>query len=295
MAKRLSFYGVVFLLIFVFFSCKSTSKGFAVNPLDLLDSQNNFYLAVPKTADPELIKTVIKNNVPDMADKDINTALSRIDKIYVGLLSSRNIYSYQCSASCNIPVSFLPSIFTKKRGFSRTKYEKNSLAGNKVFDIYSSKSVSLSVPASNTMCMGRDITGMIDAYVSLSETGILETENTESSLTIEQKEFLDGSDNEIRFVTSNPSSFLAMLTGVNLDMKLNSVAGEFSVSTEKPDCYVLNLEFNFKEKKFVKAGRALLSLAFGLSNSSTELISDTVFRINGVIIGKDTILKLLTI
>lgn len=299
-AERLFPCGLVFLLVFLFFSCKSTPKGFAVNPLDLLDSQNNFYLAVPKAADPELVKTVIKNNASDVSDKDINTALSRIDKIYVGLLSSRNIHSYQCAASCNIPVNFLPSVFTKKRGFSRTKYERNGINGKRTFDIYSSKDVNISVPDSNTMCVGRDLTGMLDSYASLSETGILpEAEDSDSvsqnSLSVEQKEYLDGAVNEIRFITSNPSSFLSMLTGVNLDMKLNSVTGEMSLSDEKPDCYVLDLHFKFKEKKFVKAGRALLSLAFGLSNSSTELISDTEFRVNGVIIGKETVLKLLTI
>jgi len=270
------------------FACKSAPAVYQVEPLDLLDSENAFFLAVPKSVDPSLIEQVIRDNVPNISDKNVNQIVERLDKLYVGLMSNKKTTTYQCAVSCNIPTSFVPNIFSKKNGFSHTEY-KPALTK---FDIYSNETITVSVPDSNLLLMGRNIPIMLDSYVEYKNNGYLEN----AALLDDEYhyDFLKGCRDEIRFFANKPQSFLTILTGVNLDLKLEWVDGSMKRDPKNEDQYIMDLCFNFKNSKFVKAGKAVLTLAFGLTDSSNEMDSPTVLRISGIKIKKNQIYKLLT-
>ena len=283
-------WGAVSLLI-LFFSCKSAPEGFQVNPLDLLDNENAFFLAVPKEADPELVAGIIKNNIPDISDKDVKTALDHINKAYIGLSSSKKVTTYQCAVSCNIPKAFVPNIFSRKKGFSKTIFE----AGTRSFDIYNNDSLNVSVPDGTTLVLGRNVPSMLEVYESLWENGI-KTSSTENSFPDKKHyEYLSSCTNEIRFFANKPQSFLTLLTGVNLDLKLQWVSGAMRKDVNNSSQYLLDLNFNFKNTKFVKAGKAILTLAFGLTDSFAESDSPTELSISGIKLNKKQIYKLLTL
>lgn len=289
MVKRLfNIWGAVSLLV-LSFSCKSAPGRFKVNPLDLLDNDNAVFLAVPKNADPELITEIIKNNVPDISDKDTKTALDHIDKAYIGLSGSKKNTTYQCAASCNIPKAFVPNIFSKKKGFTQTVYK----TGNRSYDIYNNDSLSISVPEGSTLILGRNVPSMLDVYENISETGFNSSEE-ESVLDDFHYNFLTTCTDEIRFFANKPQTFLTVLTGVNLDLKLQWVRGTMKLDPNNADQYLLDLDFNFKNQKFVKAGKALLSLAFGLTDSSSGLDSPTELSISGIKLNKKQVYKILT-
>lgn len=291
MVKRLfSFWGAVSLLI-LFFSCKSAPKGFQVNPLDLLDNENAFFLAVPKAADPELVTNIIKTNVPDISDKDVKTALDHIDKAYIGLSSNKKVTTYQCAVSCNIPKAFIPNIFSRKKGFSKTVFE----TGTRSFDIYNNDTLNISVPDGTTMVLGRNVPAMLEVYESLWENGIDVSLSENSFLDEKHYEYLSSCTDEIRFFANKPQSFLTLLTGVNLDLKLQWVSGAMRKDLKNPNQYLLDLNFNFKNTKFVKAGKAVLTLAFGLTDSFTDSDSPTELSVTGIKLNKKQIYKLLTL
>jgi len=292
--KRLfSLWGAV-LLFSLLFSCKSSPSGYKVNPLDLLAPDNSFYMTVPKTVDPSLLEKVMKDNIPDISDKDIETALNRIDKAYIGLTNNKKTSTYQCAVSCNIPKSFVPNIFSKKKGFSKTVYtsEKSPL---RKFDIYSNEEITVSVPDSSLLLLGRGIPAMLDTYVELSETGAGSSAEESLFVSNEDKyEYLSSASDEIRFFANNPQTFLTMFTGVNLDLKLKCVSGAMKPDPESEDQYIMDLVFDFKNTKFIKAGRALLSLAFGLTDSTNEMNSPTELSVSGVKLSKKQVYKLIT-
>ena len=67
-------------------------------------------------------------------------------------------------------------------------------------------------------------------------------------------EFLNGAENEIRFCANKPQSFLTILTGAKLDLKLKEVSGVFVQDEKHENQYILDLRFLFKNEKYLKAG-----------------------------------------
>ncbi|MCQ2573694.1 MAG: hypothetical protein MJ182_07350 [Treponema sp.] len=293
MVKRLfNFWGAVSLLILVF-SCKSASSGFPVNPLELFDEENGFFIVVPKQADISLIQNVISENFSDLSEKDLETALSRIEKAYIGLANNKSTSTYQCAVSCNIPVNFAPKIFSPKKGFSKTEYisEYNS---SKKYNIFSSESLNVSLPSSEILLLGRNVPGMIENFVHLEQDGYLPGEENDLKMEDTVFHFLDGAYDDIRFYANKPQNFLSMLLGVNLDLKLQWVKGIMKPDPLNENQYILDLTFNFKNIKYVKAGKVLLSIAFGLTDSVSQMDSPTELTISGIKLNKKQVYKLIT-
>ena len=279
------FLGAV-LLFSLFFACKSSPETVQVNPLELLDENNALYMAVPKEADPELLEFILKSNVKGLSDKDAGNIVSRINKVYCGFSNSKKNRMFQCSVSGNIPLGIVSKVFNRKSGFSKTVYENPDGSS---FDIYNHEDFTCSFPDGKTFVAGRNITGMLDKYESLSRG----KDVSEPVLEDQFFNFLSSCHNTICFYANKPKSFLTMLTGVNLDLKLNYVTGEIRQDKEKDSQYLLDMSFDFKNERFAKAGKAVLTLAFGLTDSVTEMDSTTTLVIREIKINKKQLYKLL--
>ena len=83
------------------------------------------------------------------------------------------------------------------------------------------------------------------------------------------------------------------LKDYNLDLKLFDVQGAFFTDENFPSQYVLDITFNFKNSKYLKAGKTLLTLAFGLTDSQSITINDNSLEIKGIKISKEQLYKLL--
>ena len=116
-----------------------------------------------------------------------------------------------------------------------------------------------------------------------------------SDLSDELVDYLKGSENEIRFYANKPQSFLTILTGANLDLRLIDVKGSFVTDPKHKNQYLLDLDFNFKNEKFLKAGKSLLTLAFGLTNSQEEVPQPNELKLNGIRIDKQQLYKILVL
>lgn len=279
------FLGAV-LLFSLFFACKSSPEGIQVNPLELLDENNALYMAVPKEADPELLEYILKSNINGLSDKDAGTVVSRINKVYCGLSTSKKKRTFQCAVSGNIPLGLVPKVFSRKSGFSKTVYQNPEGTS---FDIYNYEDFTCSFPDGKTFVAGRNLTGMLDKFESLSKG----EDVSEPVLEDQFFNFLSGCKNTICFYANKPQSFLTMLTGVNLDLKLNYVTGEIRQDKEKDSQYLLDMAFDFKNERFAKAGKAVLTLAFGLTDSINNMDSTTTLVIRGIKINKKQLYKLL--
>ena len=142
----------------------------------------------------------------------------------------------------------------------------------------------------------RDINTLLTNYDTIYTTAEPNYTGTEySPLEPELYNYLYEADSEIRFFANKPQSFLTILTGTNLDLKLINVSGSFICDTKHNDQYLLNLHFNFKNEKFLKAGKVLLTLAFGLTDSQSYIEGEDQLFINGIKIKKEQLYKLLVL
>jgi len=299
--KKLNFFKILllsFLSLFFFNGCKSLPQTSFVEPLDLLDKESFFYVSIPSQVDPDLINIILLNSVESLSQKDAELISSRIQHIYCGLIKNRQGTQIQASIQADVPTSFIPKVFSKKNGWTtKTITIQNQ---QREYVSYTNNSIDIAFPSSNIVCLGRGLPYMINTYDVLAHEPIEEITEpnaniNKSELPDELYDYLLNATDEIRFYANKPQSFLSVLTGANLDLKLVQVSGSFVVDQKHTSQYVLELNFDFKNEKYLRAGKGLLALAFGLANGQTEVIGNTKLVVKDIRIKKEQLYKILTV
>ncbi len=273
--------------------CKTVPVSRTVRAIELLDDESAFYIAIPSSADSDLVQKIIKSYVPSLSDSNAKMICEKIDTVYCGISNKKNHMDFQCVVSGNIPVNMMPKILTKKNGWETSKIiPQDSSTQYNLYSISNENfSIDMSFPSANLAVLGRDVPKMIGRYDFLSK---LPTDDFELNTIIEKNlaDFLNGAENEIRFCANKPQSFLTILTGAKLDLKLKEVSGVFVQDEKHENQYILNLKFMFKNEKYLKAGKTLLTLAFGLTNSQSIIVETDELQINGIKLDKNQLIKL---
>lgn len=287
----------LFAISFFFVAgCKSVPAARNVNAVELLDDKSAFYIAVPSSADSDLIERIIKSNVSGLSDSNAKIICEKIDKVYCGINRSKNSVEFQCVVDGNIPVNTMPKILSKKNGWTTDAFvPQNSANQYKIFNFSErNSSLDMAFPSQKLACVGRDVRDMISRYDFLRN---LPSDDYDLNVLVDKKlaEYLLGAKDEIRFYANKPQSFLTILTGVQLDLRLNEVRGAFTQDPKRKNQYLLNLRFDFKNEKYLKAGKSLLNLAFGLTNSTTVVAETNILEINEIKIDKNQLYKLLVL
>ena len=272
--------------------CKSAPAGRPVDPLELIDDKSSFYIAVPKAADTVLIQRIVSGFYPDVSDSEAQLISERVNKIYCGLNRSRNGTVIQAAIDGNVPKFSVSKLLNPKNGFLISDYIPNSSINN--YKIYKGD-LDFCFPSSRIACVGRNIEEMVDQYDFLINLPSEDFNTLYSKLDKELTSYLKGAETEIRFFANKPQSFLTILTGAQLDLKLIDVKGSFKTDPKHENQYLLDLSFRFKNGTFLKAGRTLLVLAFGLTNSQEEIIGDSELLIHDIRIDKQQLYKLLSL
>lgn len=286
-------FSILLVLISFLFGCKSVPQKTYVEPLNLLDNESTFYVAIPKSVDPELVKKIITTNVQDISEKDAELIASRIEKIYCGINKSKKGIELQGSIKANIPTSYVPKVFNKRNGWN----EGVVSGSTEDFKYYSNDFINIAFPSSNIVCIGRGMQYMLNTYDVLSNEISAEGDviKNKSELPDELYNYLLNANEDIRFYANKPQSFLSLLTGANLNLKLVDVSGAFIVDPSHENQYLLQLNFDFKNEKYLRAGKGLLALAFGLANGQTEIVGNTKLIVKDIKINKNQLYKILTI
>lgn len=275
-----------------FTGCKTLPVEKPVNALDLLDDESAFYIAIPNEVDPELVVRFLQNNIQNLSEKDAQLISSRIDNVYCGLNHKKNKTIIQIASDARIGDAVASKIFTAKNG-----WESNLVITTfkKTYNVYDRDNLELAFPSSDIALIGRDIPVMLNHLDNIrSLEGDLEA-LPPHLLDDQVYEYLNGAgaEKEIRFYAGRPQSFLTTLTGAQLDLKLDHVSGSFVCDPKYEGQYILKLDFKFKNETYMKAGRGLLTLAFGLTNSNCQLIGEDELIISDIKIAKKSLYKIL--
>lgn len=291
MRKR-SFLAVAVLSL-IFLGCKSMPSGTGrkVRAAELLDNSSGFYIAIPKSADADLIERIIKNSVTGISDSDVRLISGRIDKIYCGLNRRKNHVDIQAAIDASVPVRMIPRILSVRNGWDRHAYVAGS---SNQYDVYSYDSLEMAFPSAEICCIGRGMPFMLEKFDAISR---LPSDDSTALHEIPGNlfDYLEGAADEIRFYALTPQSFLTILTGTQLNLNLVEVRGCFAQDPKFQSQYILNLNFAFKNETMLKAGRAILMLAFGLTNSQGIEERGNELAIKGIKLDKNQLYKLLAL
>lgn len=281
---------ILFFLLLA--GCKSAPAGRPVDALELIDNQSSFYIAVPKAADNVLIERMITGFYEGASETDAKMIADHVNKVYCGLNRSKHGTEVQASIEGSIPSKMVPKLLNEKKGWVVSDFTPAKSINN--YKIYSGP-VEMTFPSPKLACIGRNLEGMLTKYDALAALPAEDTTALYSDLDEELTTYLKGAETDIRFYANKPQSFLTILTGAQLDLKLIDVKGSFTSDPKHTNQYFLTLDFQFKNGTFLKAGRTLLILAFGLTNSQEEIIGDSELIIHDIRIDKQQLYKLLSL
>ena len=290
------------MVSFFMAGCKSFPIGRPVNPVELLDGDSDIYISIPKAADSKFIKDIITKSVSGLSSSNLKMILDRTSKVFCGLKINGNSIAIQVVVEGDVPKAFIGSFFNKKNGWDIRSYSSDTSVISHM--IYSSHGIDLSFPSDMAVCLGHNVEGMLDRYnmLAYSDIDILtaplvnnggsESDSSEVILADSIGDFLSESNSEIRFYAKNPLAFLSLLTGLNLDLKLIDIKGGCAVNSENPEQYTFNIYMNFKDMKYLKAGRAILGFAAGISRSQTEIVDNNGLKIIDINFDRKLLYKL---
>lgn len=275
----------------IFFACRtlhlSGAVHPAVHPLDLLSNDSHFYVKLPRAADSELVIRLLQSAIPSIDERSAKFIASRIHTLYAGISKNRRGSVLEASASGAIPKNTVQSMMKKLTDWKAVFVRP---APERAYDMYEDPgaNIQLSVLSHAVACVAGNAEPMILKFDEHAFQG-----KTTHTLRDAIYDWLCNAENDIRFYAPNPISFLTVLTGTNLNLQLNYVKGSIVKANESE--YDVSLEFDFNNEKVVRAGIALLSLAFGLTNSQVTQNSASNVSISNIRIGKETLMKIFSL
>ncbi|MBQ9238340.1 MAG: hypothetical protein IJ191_03370 [Treponema sp.] len=273
----------------VFVCCRSVPvpERSAVHPFDLLDDGGSFYLSLSPETDADLTERIVATYFSGAR----KSAVSRVARVYAGFYHSRSSRTLQVAASGALPTRMLSVLFPKRAGWKPqvlTVSAPETTATERTYRYYARDDIQISIPSDTIACISPDVTRMLRRYDSISHGGVSDG----PQLSADVRDWLCDETNEIRFYAGSPLSFLTMLTGAHLNVRLAYVKGTMVVDAAVPDSYRVTLEFEFKDPRMLTVGQALLTLAFGLSDGSAVRNSPTNMVISEINVKKEQLYRL---
>lgn len=282
----------------VFSACKTVPESSSVNPLDTMDSGSSFYLRIPSSTDPVLLERILKGQFKGISDSNAKKIIEHIDTVYIGLNRSRHGVDFQLALGCNFPQVYVKTAFTKKNGWTGEDLVLDGSDGKaKKYTVYQGSNVLASFPSETFACFGRNVPAMVERYHLASEgKNVLETEGALDGQVYSWLSYEDGiPDDEIHFYANRPQSFLTTLTGAQLNYQLSYVRGRMYNDPDNDRQFIMQLEFDFKDRRVVQAAKGALSLAFGLADSEITRESDTHLTVSNIKISKKQLYSILVL
>ena len=273
------------LIIVLLGSCASLPKGAEVNPLDLLSGGAAFYMRIPKKTDGELVERILRASAQHISESDAKLISGRIDTIYAAISRTKTSTSLEAAVLGNIPKRTAGALLLKSAHWKTETYIPEG--GIRPYFYYASDGVELAFPSPRIVCAANDVRPMLSAFDAHTYGGSFSHNMSDAVF-----DWLDAAGSEIRFYAPNPLSFLTILTGTNLNLQLNYVKGAMISDSAHEDQYLMSIEFDFNNKNIVRAGEAMLALAFGLTNAQTTRNSPTNITVSGIRINKRQLYKL---
>ena len=279
----------VILIATLFLGCKTLPTAAVqkeVDALKLLDGNSAFYIKIPAAVDRDLVSRMVLSSVKEISENEAEQIAGRVNTVYAGLTRKFSKSEIQISASCDVPEIFLPRICSVNNGWKLRKLSFSEKMPANVYTVYIGRSVEEMLARYDAILSGDD-----DSFAKNITAGENNSDLPDSAV----YDWLSSGEDEIRFSAVAPQSFLTVLTGANLNFKLLYVRGKMVKSPQNDSHYLMDLEFEFADRKFVPAAKGALSLAFGLTDSNVILETPTHLTVTHIKIEKNALYKILVL
>lgn len=270
------------LLLLLFISCKTIPTAKRIEPIDLLTSDNNVLFSLSATQNQEVVNKLLLNSAQGISETDVSKLTKKLKTIYCGL--NLNTNKIQIIAYTNISNKYLPSILTEKNGWitEDLQFEDSPF----IYKVYKNNQIELTTYDNNVICAGNDVKNMLYNYDLKFLTFNFDDRNLDSDI----YEWIEKPGDTIKFYTNNSKSFLSMITNNLLDLDLmDHMKGELVASSEDKDFFQMKLIISFKNEKFRKAGKSIISIALKPLNVDIELSGDSDLIVKNLKINKEQI------
>lgn len=276
-------------------ACKSAVPVYdKVDVLSLLDNRSSFYLRIPTAVDSEQFEKILQAKVQGLSDNNARLITQRIDTIYIGLERNRKGTEYQLAASCNFPKVAINSAFSKRNGWNVDPLILDSKNGKTSrYEIFEKRGLFAAFPDNFTACTGYNVPSMIEKYHNIvnlqSEKNDCLNKNVYDWLCYEN----GIPDDNIKFFATRPQAFLSMLVGAQLNYQLNYVCGSICNDPKNNNQFVMEIQFDFINRRIIPAARGALMLALGLTDAQVSSSTETNLTISNIKLNKKQLYQLL--
>lgn len=265
----------VLVLIFGFFSCKSTNLSVdSVDPLALLSKDSSIYVSVPVSNHQELCSKLLYNIVDSVSEKDANLLVSKIDKIYAGLGTVENLSRLELVANIDVPKIAVNSILSKKNGWDKFSYTSAIVNPSKSYNYFSRADTNLSLAflSPDIFMCGTYLVPMFDSHALSEKIGDMDYEK-----------YLLQESEDILFYITRPGQYLRNLIGDSITIGTDYIYGKIiPLENEKNLLYEMELNIHLTEAKLAPRLVPVLSLSLKLLGGKVKLVDDLLIKVTGL-------------
>lgn len=265
-----------------------------VDVLSLLDNKSSFYLRIPTSVDSEQFEKILQAKVKGLSEANARRITERIDTIYIGLERTKKGTEYQLAASCNFPKVVVKSAFSKGNGWNSDSLVLDANDGKKSkYEIYERMGTLASFPDTFTACTGYNLPSMIEKYHNIVTSQADKNESLNNNV-YDWLCYDNGMpDDNIKFFATRPQAFLSMLVGAQLNYQLNYVCGSICNDPKNNNQFIMEIQFDFINRRIIPAARGALTLALGLTDAQVSSSTETNLTISNIKLNKKQLYQLL--
>lgn len=254
-------------------------------------------MRIPIAVDAEQFEKILQAKVSGLSDVNAKRISQRVDTVYIGLDRNKSGTEYQLAASCNFPKIATTTAFSKKNGWECDFLSQSVSKGKKTkYSVYQKQKLMASFPDVNTACIGRDVPFMIEKFHKLLHKEQLESSNLLNRDVYDWLSYEDDiPDEEIRFYATKPQAFLSMLVGAQLNYQLKFVRGSICNDVKNNNQFIMQIHFEFINKRVIPAARGALTLALGLTDAQVKSTNENNLIISNIKLNKKQLYQLLVL
>ena len=278
------------LFFTLLFSCKSAPQVSDVESLDLIDPDSPMLIYIPVESNQEFLAYAFEQLAGVNRD-DAGKIISRTQNVAVSTVNDNS--SYQIALKGSYPSIGIKSALSEKNGFT-PKTSTRTLVPYPVYD-NSRQKIQVTSPDNSILGVSQNLESMLVRYegqikvLSDSPDGS-KTHNISESV----YNFLtDCPQNEIKFYSKNPASFVSLFLGRVSDMGLTSLCGSLN-NSKKANTFALRLELELSNPATVKAVCAMLKLALFPVPAKIQQTGSSKIVITDISLTWNKLIKLMT-
>ncbi len=260
-----------------------------LNPIALLSTDSSIYARVPAQNHTALVSDILKEEIPNIQEADINLITSRLGIVWAGQGTVEDRSRTELIATGSIPSIALSSSLTKAKGWTKTKYTAEStqkaiaLGYENEFRYYSHPDTKFKISL-----MYKDLLGLAGNIEPLLDRCAVHSELVDSKC----NKWISQESDDILFFITRPGQYLRNMIGDTINIATDYIYGNLKSSSS--DSYNMTMYMHISDTRTIVALKSMLNLAFGLTGGTVTQTDNETLLVTGIPLTRKQIVKVIT-